>query len=94
MEEVESCRVFVERDQWKTFLDEFSKRNQLRDSSEAIGEEIGAQEEEQLLPFSGVNFETKGIAAGSVEIILGVETAAEKKTLLLISSEMWKKLHL
>ena len=73
---------FVERDQWKTFLDEFSKRNQLRATRlEVIGPEIGAQEEEQLLPLSGVSFETKGNAAGSVEIILGGETANEERHL-------------
>jgi len=73
---------FIERDQWKAFLDEFSKRNQLRATRlEVIGEEIGAQEEEQLLPFSGASFETKGDAAGSVEIILGGETAAEPRHL-------------
>ena len=73
---------FIERDQWKTFLDEFSKRNQLRATRlEVIGKEIGAQEEEQLLPLGGVSFETKGDAAGSVEIILGGETAAEPRHL-------------
>lgn len=68
----------IERNQWKTFLEEFSRRNQLRPTRlEIIGAEIGAQEEETLLPFSGISFETKGTAAGSVEIILGGETAAE-----------------
>ncbi len=73
---------FVEREQWKTFLDEFSRRNQLRATRlEVIGLEIGAQEEEQLLPFSGISLETKGNAADSVEIILGGETAAEERHL-------------
>jgi len=70
----------IERSQWTTFLDEFSKRNQLRPTRlEVIGEEIGAQEEEQLLPLMGVSFESKGSAAGSVEITTGVETASDQR---------------
>jgi hypothetical protein len=72
---------FIERSQWKTFLEEFSKRNQLRATNlEAIGE-FGAQEEEKFLPLIGVSFETKGDATGSIEIILGGETAAEERHL-------------
>jgi hypothetical protein len=72
---------FIERNQWKTFLDEFSKRNQLRATRLEVMGEIGAQEEEQLLPFVGISFESKGNATGSVEIILGGETAAEQRHL-------------
>ena len=72
----------IERNQWKTFLDEFSRRNQLRPTRlEIIGEEIGVQEEETLLPFTGISFEAKGTASGSVEIILGGETAADPRSL-------------
>ncbi|MDX6711510.1 MAG: hypothetical protein QOH96_2526 [Blastocatellia bacterium] len=72
----------IARDQWKTFLDEFSKRNQLRPTRlEIIGQEIGAQEEEELLPFLGISFERKGTAAGSIEILLGGETAREPRQL-------------
>lgn len=72
----------IERNEWKTFLDEFSKRNQLRPTRlEVVGENIGAQEEEELLPLSGVSFEPKGAAAGSVEIILGGETVADPRHL-------------
>jgi hypothetical protein len=72
----------IPRDKWKDFLDEFSKRNQLRPTRiEVIGQEIGAQEEEDLLPFVGISFERKGTAAGSVEIILGGETAREPRQL-------------
>ena len=73
---------FVERNQWKFFLDEFSRRNQLRPTRlEVVGEDIGAQEEEEYLPFVGISFETKGGAAGSVEITLGGETAADPRQL-------------
>lgn len=72
---------YIERSQWKTFLDEFSKRNEGRATSlESIGE-FGAQEEEKFLPLVGISFETKGDAAGSVEIILGGETAADERHL-------------
>jgi Family of unknown function (DUF5335) len=70
----------IERDQWKTFLDEFSRRNQLRPTRlEIIGQEIGDQEEEKHLPLVGISFEPKGSAAGSVEIITGGETSAEPR---------------
>src|SRR5712692_4085920 len=70
---------FIERDQWKTFLEEFSKRNQLRATRLEVIGEIGDQEEEELLPLIGVTFEAKGAAAGSVEIILGGETAKDQR---------------
>jgi len=73
---------FIERNQWKTFLDEFSKRNQLRPTRlEVVGSDVGAQEEEKFLPLVGVSLETKGDAAGTVEITLGGETAAEERHL-------------
>jgi hypothetical protein len=72
---------FIERDKWKIFLDEFSKRNQLRPTRLEVIGEIGAQEEEEFLPLLGISLETKGDAAGSVEIILGGETGAEPRRL-------------
>jgi hypothetical protein len=68
---------FIESDQWKTFLDEFSKRNQLRPTRLEIVGELGDQEEEEYLPLIGVSLDPKGAAAGSVEIILGGETAKD-----------------
>jgi hypothetical protein len=72
---------FIARDQWKVFLDEFSKRNKSRPTRLEVIGELGAQEEEQFLPLVGVSFETKGDAAGSVEVILGGETAEEPRHL-------------
>jgi hypothetical protein len=72
---------FIERSEWKNFLDEFSKRNQLRPSRLEVVGEMGAQEEEKLLPFVGISYEPKGVAAGSLEIILGGETVAEPRHL-------------
>jgi hypothetical protein len=70
---------FIEQDQWKSFLDEFSKRNQLRATRLEVVSELGDQHEEEYLPLVGVSFESKGSAAGSVEIILGGETAADER---------------
>ena len=84
---------FVERDQWKTFLDEFSKRNQLRATRLEVIGGIGAQEEEELLPFTGISFETKGTAAGSIEIFLGGETADEGRHLTHTIENVRTRLH-
>jgi hypothetical protein len=82
MREEKMMPGFIERNQWKTFLDEFSKRNQMRPTRlEVVGSDVGAQEEEKFLPLVGVSLETKGDAAGSVEIILGGETAVEERHL-------------
>ena len=70
---------FIEKDQWKTFLDEFSKRNRLRTTRLEVISEIGAQEEEEYLPLVGVSLDPKGTAAGSVEIMLAGEGPADDR---------------
>lgn len=70
---------FIEENQWKSFLDEFTKRNQFRATRMEIVGDAGAQEEEQLLPLVGVVLEPKGSAAGSVEVLLGGETAQDQR---------------
>src|ERR1043165_2629808 len=63
---------FIEQDRWQGFLDDFSKRNQLRATRlEVVDEESGAGEEEEFLPLVGVSFESKGTDAGSVVVMLG-----------------------
>ena len=63
---------FIEQDRWQDFLDDFSKRNQLRATRmEVVDKEAGAGEEEEFLPLVGVSFEPKGSDAGSVVVILG-----------------------
>jgi hypothetical protein len=71
---------FIDRSQWVTFLDEFSKRNQLRPTRLEVIGDIGAQEQEAFLPFVGVSVDTKG-ESGSIEIALGGETAADERQL-------------
>jgi hypothetical protein len=70
---------FIEQRQWKSFLDEFTKRNQFRVTRLEVVGEIGAQEEEEHLPLVGVSFEPKGTAGGSVEVVLGGETAKDQR---------------
>ena len=70
---------FIEQERWGSFLDEFTKRNQFRATRLEVVGEIGAQEEEEYLPFVGVTFERKGSAAGSVEVVLGGETAKDQR---------------
>lgn len=71
---------FIEQEQWKTFLEDFSRRNHSRATRlEVVDTEIGVQEEEQYLPLVGVSFEPKGSDAGSVMIILGGDTAQDQR---------------
>jgi hypothetical protein len=71
---------FIEQDQWQTFLEDFSKRNQFRATRlEIVSKEIGAYEEEESLPLVGVSFEAKGSDAGSVVITLGGETGKDQR---------------
>jgi Family of unknown function (DUF5335) len=60
---------FVDRSEWRTFLDEFTKRNQSRPTHLEVVGDVGAQIEETHLPFVGIDFERKGETAG-IEIAL------------------------
>ena len=72
----------IDSSNWKDFLDEFSTRNERRPARvEVVGMDIGAQEEAVHLPLVGVSFEPKGAAKGSVEILLGGETAKDGRHL-------------
>lgn len=71
---------FIKQEQWKTFLEDFTKRNQFRATRlEILSNEMGVNEEEKFLPLVGVSFEAKGSDAGSVVIILGGETAQDQR---------------
>jgi hypothetical protein len=72
----------IPRDQWQTYLEEFSKRNSGRPVNlEVLSEELGDQEEAQMLPLEGITLETKGSEAESVEIMLGGTGAADDRNL-------------
>jgi hypothetical protein len=73
----------IERERWDNFIKEFNHRNALRATRLEVvgGGEIGAQEEEELLPLTGISLETKGADAPRIEISLGGETAKEERHL-------------
>ena len=72
----------IPRDQWQTYLEEFSKRNSGRPVNlEVLSEELGDQEEAQMLPLEGITLEMKGSQAASVEIMLGGAGAADDRNL-------------
>ena len=79
----------IERNKWDSFIKDFNHRNQLRPTRlEIVGEEIGAQEEEQHLPFTGISLETKGGDTPRIEISLGGETAKEERQLTHVVSRV------
>jgi hypothetical protein len=64
----------IEPDQWKAFLEEFSRRHQgAFVAVETADPEDGTQEETKEMPFLGISFEVKGSEADSVEVIVGTE---------------------
>jgi hypothetical protein len=70
----------IERKEWDNFIKEFNRRNELRATRlEVVGGEIGAQEEEELLPLTGISLESRGVDAPRIEIALGGETAKEER---------------
>ena len=72
----------IEREQWESFIKDFNHRNEMRATRlEIVGGEIGAQEEEGLLPLTGITLENKGADAPRIEVTLGGESAAEERHL-------------
>jgi len=72
----------IERDQWESFIKDFNHRNELRATRlEVVGRDIGVQEEEGLLPLTGISLETRGADAPRIEVSLGGETAKEERHL-------------
>jgi hypothetical protein len=72
----------IEREQWESFIKDFNHRNEMRATRlEIVGGEIGAQEEEGLLPFTGISLENKGADAPRIEVTLGGESAEEERHL-------------
>jgi len=61
----------IRRDQWRTFFDEFSRRNRSRPTQVEVFGEMGAQEAEHHLPLNGIVVDENGISAPRVEILLG-----------------------
>ena len=72
----------IQQEQWQAYLDDFSKRNSGRIADlQVLSQELGTQEEAEMLPFGGITLETKGSLALSVEIMLGGTGAADNRNL-------------
>lgn len=72
----------IQQEQWQAYLDDFSKRNSGRMADlQILSDELGTQEEAEMLPFEGITLETKGSLASSVEIMLGGLESADKRNL-------------
>ncbi|HEY3026017.1 MAG TPA: DUF5335 family protein [Pyrinomonadaceae bacterium] len=72
----------IERKQWESFVKEFNRRNGMRATRvEVVGRDIGAQEEERLLPLTGISLEERGRDAPRLEISLGGETSKDERHL-------------
>jgi hypothetical protein len=72
----------IPQEQWQAYLDDFSKRNLGRTADlQVLSEELGTQEEAEMVPFEGITLETKGSLASSVEIMLGGKGAADDRNL-------------
>jgi len=72
--------AFIDRSQWRTFLGEFTKRNQSRPTHLEVIGDVGAQVEETHLPFVGIGFERKGNTA-SIEIALADQSGNDARHL-------------
>ena len=72
----------IRKEQWQAYLDGFSKRNSGRTADlQILSDELGTQEEAEMLPFEGITLDTKGFLASSVEIMLGGTGSADKRNL-------------
>jgi uncharacterized protein DUF5335 len=72
----------IQQEEWQAYLESFSKRNSGRMADlQILSDELGTQEEAEMLPFEGITLETKGFLASSVEIMLGGTGPADKRNL-------------
>ena len=66
-------------EEWRVYLNDFSKRNFGRAVDlQVLSEELGTQDEAEMMPFQGIALETKGSLTGSVEIMLGGGVADQR----------------
>lgn len=68
----ENANAAIEQNEWKDYLADFTSRHANRLARlEILGDEIGASEAAEHLPFVMASFEDKGSAAGGALITLG-----------------------
>ena len=58
----------IRKEQWRAYLDGFSKRNSGRTADlQILSDELGTQEEAQMLPFAGITLDNKGLLRRALE---------------------------
>lgn len=68
----------IKREEWASFCNEFSARNQTRLTRLEVFGEMGAQEEERYLPLNGLTLAEDGT---KLEILLGGESPDDPRHL-------------
>lgn len=70
--DTQNTNTQIEQSQWKQYLTDFTSRNANRPARlEILGDEIGASEEANHLPFMMASYEEKGSNKGDALITLG-----------------------
>jgi hypothetical protein len=72
----------IKAERWAEFFKAFSARNQARPTRLEIFGDLGAQEAEHDLPFSGISFDRKDQGAPTLQIMLGGGTAQDARHLM------------
>lgn len=79
----ETANGQIEPSQWKQYLTNFTSRNASRAARlEILGDEIGASEEANHLPFMMTSFEEKGSDKGDALLTLGGTSAADANQIM------------
>jgi hypothetical protein len=64
----------ISRNNWKSFLEDFSKRHELAEVEvDAVSPQSGVRPETHWLPFTGIEFEDKGSEAGTIRLLTVTE---------------------
>jgi Family of unknown function (DUF5335) len=71
----------IERSKWTNYFRDFNRRNLTRPTKLETFGELGAQQEERYLPFSGISLEDSGKDAPRIEIMLGGGAPADPRHL-------------
>lgn len=73
----------IEPNQWKQYLTDFTSRNSNRAARlEILGDEVGASEQANHLPFMMASFEEKGSDKGDALLTLGGTNAADANQIM------------
>lgn len=87
--EIKIVNEQIKRNNWKDYLNEFSRRNRTRPARlEILSDETGANEQAEHLPLVGISYEEKGSDAGDALVTLGGEGAADDRHLTHLVSQV------